>query len=130
MIKLKKKGESELIRKFDIVTRIDYESEEFEGNVYFNFMKMSHDMSYLILIDNINNFYVLNYTKDKKEINNNTLKKILADGSYCVICKRDLSERISRISIINSTFQREEDRNICDDCRKHLTRCDNLLYGY
>jgi len=131
--KAEKKGESELIRKFDIVTRIDYDDEEFvkkKHNVYFNFMKMSHDMSYLILIDNINNFYVLNYTKDKKEINNNTLKKILADGSYCVICKRDLAERISRISIINSTFQREEDRNICDDCRKHLTRCDNLLYGY
>ena len=128
--KAEKKGESELIRKFDIVTRIDYESEEIDKNVYFNFMKMSHDMSYLILIDNINNFYVLNYTKDKKEINNNTLKKILADGSYCVICKRDLSERISRLSIINSTFLREEDRKICDDCRKHLTRCDNLLYGY
>ncbi len=129
--KAEKKGESELIRKFDMIIRIEYDSDDFfnkDKNIYFNFMKMSYDMSYLILIDNKNDFYILNCVKNKKEIND-TLKKMLVEG-FCVICKRDLAERVSRMSQNNLIFQKEEDRNICDDCRKHLTRCDNLLYGY
>ena len=63
--------ECELKRKFEIVSQIKMEEDLNINNLSINFMKMSQDMSYMIILDNLKNIYILSNFDDYKEENNN-----------------------------------------------------------
>jgi hypothetical protein len=102
----------ELQRKFDIVSKID------KGVSYpIKYMKMNNDMSYMIVIyENKNIFIVTDIEEDNTNINNdngyllsiNKKKKI-----YCYVCGKETDDSCCRVEYItsNSNHKNEESDN-------------------
>ena len=133
--------ECELRRKFEIVSQI--KMEENLNNISIDFMKMSQDMSYMIILDNKKNIYILSNFDDYKEenissnngsstnlnMNNNTgvfgyfkdKKKI-----YCISCCKEVGDNYYRASRVQSLSNIQTDSN---DITNNSITCEEDLYS-
>ena len=143
-IKLK---EFELRRKFEKIgmETISKDKENKSTQHYFTFMKMSNDMSYMILLDNDKNVYILTNIEDffnKKKGSFMIMKK---SKPKCMHCGKELIDFGIRPSLVpsrtlddynnlNSFNQAQKSsknkNNICEDCMKMLQHTENYLYSY
>ena len=120
--------ECELRRKFEIVSQIKMEEDLDSNNLSINYMKMSQDMSYMIILDNKKDVYILSNFDDYKEDNynnnsNNNLSKYSNSSSsanifghfkdkkmHCISCLKEIEDNYYRPSMIKS-FKGENDED-------------------
>jgi hypothetical protein len=130
--------ECELRRKFEIVSQIKMEEDLNSNNLSINYMKMSKDMSYMIILDSKKDIYILSNFDDYKEDNynnnsNNSLNKYSNSSSsanifghfkekkmHCISCLKEIEDNYYNASMIKS-FKGEND----DD--NDLNTVDTLL---
>jgi hypothetical protein len=118
--------ECELKRKFEIVSQIKIEEDLNINNLSINFMKMSQDMSYMIILDNKKNIYILSNFDDYKEENinsggNNNLNMNNNTGMfgyfkekkkmYCISCCKEIEDNYYRVSRVQSMAVVQNDSN-------------------
>ena len=118
--------ECELKRKFEIVSQIKMEEDLNINNLSINFMKMSQDMSYMIILDNKKNIYILSNFDDFKEDNtnsggNNNLNTNNNTGMfgyfkekkkmYCISCCKEIEDNYYRASRVQSMAVVQNDNN-------------------
>ena len=118
--------ECELRRKFEIVSQIKMEEDLSSNNLSISYMKMSQDMSYMIILDNRKDVYILSNFDDYKEDNynnnsNNNLNKYSNSSSsanifghfkdkklHCISCLKEIEDNYYNASMIKS-FKGEND---------------------
>jgi hypothetical protein len=122
--------ECELRRKFEIVNQI--KMEEDLNNLSISFMKMSKDMSYMILIDNKKDIYVLSnfddYNEQNINNNNNNNNNINMNNNtgvfgyfkenkkiYCISCCKEIDDSYYRASRIQSLVSSEIENSIINE---------------
>ena len=138
----------ELQRKFENVNKINGKEE---SKTYYNFMKMSNDLDYIILMDNQKNLFIFttNFENIKKTAHKNKNK------DRCYNCGRKLLDFGIRPTLINPNFpdnyddnnsaeddNQENDNNndntkidnnpeklICEECKQILIHTENYLYN-
>ena len=124
--------ECELRRKFEIVSQIKMEEDLNTNNLCINYMKMSQDMSYMIILDNKKDVYILSNFDDYKEDNytnnsNNSLNKYSNSSSsanifghfkdkkmYCISCLKEIEDNYYNASMIKSFKGENDDDNDLD----------------
>ena len=146
----------ELQRKFDIINNIKIEQN---NNYPIKYMKMSNDMSYMIVLTENKKIFILSsFDEDNNNSNNdigNTNKK---KKIYCCWCKKEIEDSYFRTTYITSIkniknddnefeiidtledykINEDEERNkkkkdytyICEECKKKLVNIENYLYNY
>ena len=101
--------ECELMRKFEIVSQI--RMDENIKNLSINYMKMSQDMSYMILLDNQKDIYLLSNFDDYREENININAKESSSNLfgyfkekkiYCASCCKEIEDTYYRASRFQS----------------------------
>ena len=101
--------ECELMRKFEIVSQI--RMDEDIKNLSINYMKMSQDMSYMILLDNQKDIYLLSNFDDYREENININAKESSSNLfgyfkekkiYCASCCKEIEDTYYRASRFQS----------------------------
>ena len=115
--------ECELRRKFEIVSQI--KMEENLNNISIDFMKMSQDMSYMIILDNKKDIYILSNFDDYKEENINTSNNNMNNNNtgvfgyfkenkkiYCISCCKEIDDNYYRASRVQSLVNSEIDNSI------------------
>ena len=115
--------ECELRRKFEIVSQIIMEEDL--HNLSISFMKMSRDMSYMIIIDNKKDIYILSNFDDYKEENINTSNNNMNNNNtgvfgyfkenkkiYCISCCKEIDDNYYRASRVQSLVNSEIDNSI------------------
>ena len=124
--------ECELQRKFEIVSQI--KMEEKIDNLSLNFMKMSPDMSYMFIIDNKKDIYILSNFDDYKEENNsnNNLNPSQSNSNifgyfkekkiHCVSCCKEIEDNYYRASRVQSLNEVKDDST-------NTTTCEESLYS-
>ena len=138
-----KMSEYELQRKFEIVSKINYNEDT---KTYFNFMKMSHDLDYMILVDNKTNIYILKNKEEKSHIKKSIYK--LKSKNICYNCNKNLIDTGIRPTLIDSSFNNNQidnnsykvfdidknnnniDKVICEECKQKLEHTENYLYNF
>ena len=131
-----KMGEYELQRKFEIVSKINYNEDT---KTYFTFMKMSNDLNYMILFDNKRNLYILKNKEEKSNIKKSIHKNKLKNA--CYNCNKYLIDTGIRPTLIDSTFNNNQidnfsnnnnniDKVICEECKQKLEHTENYLYNF
>ena len=121
--------ECELRRKFEIVSQIKMEEDLNSNNLSINYMKMSKDMSYMIILDSKKDIYILSNFDDYKEDNynnnsNNSLNKYSNSSSsanifghfkekkmHCISCLKEIEDNYYNASMIKSFKGENEDDN-------------------
>ena len=141
-----KLNEFELRRKFEEIDgiKIPKDAKNKTNSIYFNFMKMSNDMSYMILLDNDKNVYILTNIEDffnKKKGSFMIMKK---SKPKCMHCGKELIDFGIRPSLVpsrtlddynnlNSFNQAQKSsknkNNICEECMKMIQHTENYLYS-
>ena len=133
--------EYELQRRFEIVGKINYREEP---KTYFNFMKMSYDLDYMILFDNKKNLYVLTNKdddsskksshKNKKDRCYNCNKKLIDEGIRPTLIMTNTfagSLDINSFEIVNHEDENNTgDKLICEECKQKLEHTENYLYNF
>ena len=136
----------ELQREFEKIRTINYKDE---AKNYFNFMKMSNDLDYMILFDNKKNLYIMTnkkeniYKKSKTKgicynCNKKLVKKEIEPIEMNFACKTEVINmdkiNINLLDLKNdNNFEKNEknfENNICDECKKRLEHSENFLYDY
>ena len=139
----------ELQREFEKIRTIYCRDD---SKTYFNFMKMSSDLNYMILIDNKKNLYIMT---NKKE--NFTLKSFhkIKNKDKCSYCNKNVNEKEIKPIDINlfenrtksqqfeAYFYTDKDNKnsqnmkidnnqkiICEECKNRLEHSENFLYDY
>jgi hypothetical protein len=140
--------EYELKRKFDIVSQIKINEKKITS---IEFMKMSKDMNYMIVLDENMNIYMLT-NFDDDDFDNNNEKKYLKKKINCNWCKKIINTECFRTTHItsisdynlneslnemngNDNQNKLEDNNkegsyLCEECKQKLTHTENYLYNY
>ena len=135
-IKLK---EFELRRKFEQIGigTISKEKKNKSTQHYCTFMKMSSDMSYMILLDNDKNIYIMNNIDipEKRKFSFFTKSR-----QKCMHCGKELKDFAIRPTLVpsmssdlsNIPTQKSNNskNNICEDCMEMLQHTENYLYSY
>jgi len=121
--------ECELRRKFEIVSQIKMEEDLISNNLSIDYMKMSQDMSYMIILDNKKDIYVLSNFDDYKEdansnTSNNSLNKYPNSSSsanifghfkdkkmHCISCLKEIEDNYYNPSMIKSFKGENDDDN-------------------
>ena len=132
-------NEYELQRKFENVNQI--QNLKSTKKNFFNFMKISNDLDYMILFDNEKNMYILtdleneskNINTNKRKSKNlcfNCLKPIIDEGIRpTLINKEDIDNKKNEFeNIINEKAY--NGRLICEECKQKLKYTENFLYNY
>ena len=137
----------ELQRKFEIINIInDYQ----KTNTYFNFMKMSTDLDYMILMDNQKNLFILSTQNEKTKKNipksknkdrcYNCNKKLIDVGIRATLIDPHFldnlnennfseSENVENDNINeNSKSDSNIEKFICEECKQILIHTENYLY--
>ena len=119
--------ECELKRKFEIVSHIKMDDNLKHTEI--NYMHLSQDLSYMILLDKKKNIYILSNFDDYKEENNssNNLNSSIKFGHskdkkiYCISCCKEIEDNYYRASRVQSfaNFQNDPNEN----------NPDNILYS-
>ena len=138
-IKLK---EFELRRKFEKIgmKTISKDKENKSTQHYFTFMKMSNDMSYMILLDNDKNIFIMT-NFDNYENRKMSFIDYIKSKQKCMHCGKELidfsirptlvpSEINNDLSDITNQKSNNNKNNICEDCMKMLQHTENYLYSY
>ena len=138
-IKLK---EFELRRKFEKIgmETISKDKENKSTQHYFTFMKMSNDMSYMILLDNDKNIFIMT-NFDNCENRKMSFIDYIKSKQKCMHCGKELidfsirptlvpSEINNDLSDITNQKSNNNKNNICEDCMKMLQHTENYLYSY
>ena len=115
--------ECELQRKFEIVSQI--KMEEGINDLSISYMKMSQDMSYMIILDNKKDIYLLSNFIDYKEDNNsnNNIFGYFKDKKiYCVSCCKEIEDNYYRASRVQSLS------NIQGDSLENSSTCEDTLF--
>ena len=135
--------EYELQRRFEIVGKLNNREEP---RTYFNYMKMSFDLDYMILFDNKKNLYVLtnkdddnskkSFHKNKKDRCYNCNKKLLDEGIRPTLIMANTftgsSFDINSYEILTNENENNNnaDKLICEECKQKLEHTENYLYNY
>ena len=129
------KKESELQRKFIVKMQIQLSIEKSKN---ISFIKLSKDMSYMFVLDNEKDIYIISNFTDIKEH-----KKKEKSKNVCIICRKELTDESSKSKILNnempvtktkhrrslSSFSEEnQSTSICEKCKQKLNNSENFLY--
>ena len=117
----------ELKRKFDLLLSINM-NEELSPLLY---IKMSFDMSSMVVFDRNKNVYQLTWEEKQKKFDDD-------DDFYdkrCKCCNRGISDCCGRESMFNDEevkdkIEKEKEEDICDECSQVLNNSEYFLYGY
>ena len=108
--------ECELLRKFEIVSQIKMKEEL--TNLSINYMKMSQDMSYMIILDDKKDIYLLSNFYDYKEENSGLNSKESSTNIfgyfkekkiYCASCCKEIEDTYYRASRFQSISNIRDD---------------------
>ena len=119
----------ELKREFEIVSQIKREDNLI--NISINYMKVSQDMSYMIILDNKKDIYIVSYFEEYKEDfsnSNNSSSSTLYFGYfkerkiYCISCCKEIEDNYYRASRLQSISNM---KNEIDDNNTSMTSEDN-----
>ena len=117
----------ELKRKFDLLLSINM-NEELSPLLY---IKMSFDMSSMVVFDSNKKVYQLTWEEKQKKFDDD-------DDLYdrrCKCCNRGISDCCGRESMFNDDdvkdkIEKEKEEDICDECTQVLNNSEYFLYGY
>jgi len=136
--------EYELQRKFEMVSQINY---SMKANSYFNFMKISNELDYMILFDSEKNMYILSNFEEELSKNANSFglnkKKhhdrcyncnnlIIGSGIRPTLINFDNFESNQNNQVINDNNNNSSNNNkkvICEECKQKLRSTEYFIYN-
>ena len=116
----------ELKRKFDLVISINM-NEVLSPLLY---IKLSFDMSSMVVFDSNKKVYLLTWEEKQKKFNDDD--DFLYDRR-CKCCNRGINDCCGRESMFNDVkdkIEKADDGDVCDECTQVLNNSDYFLYGY
>ena len=127
-----KLNEFELRRKFEEIDgiKIPKDAKNKTNSIYFNFMKMSNDMSYMILLDNDKNVYILTNIEDFFNKKKGSFMELIDFGIRpSLVPSRTLDDYNNLNSFNQAQKSSKNKNNICEECMKMIQHTENYLYS-
>ena len=137
--------EYELQRKFEMVSQINF---DMKANNYFNFMKISNNLNYMILFDTEKSMYILSNIEEeqsKKDISFGLYKKKNHDRCYncnkliigpgirpTLINFDNFDSNQNNQDIIDNNITSSNNNNkkvICEECKQKLRSTEYFIYN-
>ena len=143
-----KLSDIKLNRRFEkiVYKNLSEEKKKKTNDNYFTFMKMSNDLSYMILLDNNKNIYILSSSLSSFKSKKSSFMEFMMSKPKCANCGKELKDQGMRATLVSSNFmdydfseslndnpQQKTDNNkniICEECQQKLTHTENFLYTY
>ena len=136
--------EYELQRKFEMISQVNV---SLKGNNYFNFMKISNELDYMILFDTDKNMYILSNIEEELSKSTNSFGSnkrkhhdrcyncnslIIDSGIRPTLINFDNFESNQNNQIINdnnNTNNNNKKKVICEECKQKLRSIEYFIYN-